>query len=81
MRDNRENSYRERSVEFGETNNAPMAIYLESTFRSCWILDIVFLAQSSTNWPAGLEETQSVWQKSSSDISWKTKGNTPVGQF
>jgi hypothetical protein len=56
-----------------------VAISLESTVGSCWFLDILFFSHSSTNWP--FEGTQSVWQKSSSEISWKTKGNTFAGQF
>jgi hypothetical protein len=49
-----------------KTNNAPMAISLESTIGSCWVLDMLFVLHSSTNWPEGLEGTQSFWQKSSS---------------
>jgi len=79
VRDNRENSARERNAEFGGANNALVAISLESTVGSCWFLDILFFSHSSTNWP--FEGTQSVWQKSSSEISWKTKGNTFAGQF
>jgi len=72
----------EREVQILEkTNNGPMAISLESTVESCWVLDILFFSHSSTNWPEGLEGTQSIWHKSSLDISWKIKGNTPTGQF
>jgi hypothetical protein len=35
VRHNRENSARERSVEFGETNNASVAIYMEPTIGLC----------------------------------------------
>jgi hypothetical protein len=35
VRDNRENSARERSVEFGRANNAPVAISLVATVGSC----------------------------------------------
>jgi hypothetical protein len=38
VRDNRENSARERSAEFGGTNYAPMPISLESTVGSCLFL-------------------------------------------
>jgi hypothetical protein len=58
-----------------------VAISLESTVESCWFLDILFFSHSSTNWPKRFEGTQSFWQKSSSEISWKTKGNTFTGQF
>jgi hypothetical protein len=34
-RDNKENSARERSAEFGGANNAPVVISLESTVGSC----------------------------------------------
>jgi hypothetical protein len=57
---------RQRSVEFGGTNNALMAISLESTDGSCWFLDILFFSHSSTNKPKGFDGTQSIWQKSSS---------------
>jgi hypothetical protein len=43
VRDNRENSNRERSADFGETNNALVAISLESIVGSCCVLDIVLL--------------------------------------
>jgi hypothetical protein len=35
VRDNRENSARERSAEFGGANNAPVAISLEYTVGLC----------------------------------------------
>jgi len=60
VRHNRENSAGERSVEFGETNNASVAIYLEPTVGSCWGFDILFFSHSYTNWLEGLEGTQSV---------------------
>jgi hypothetical protein len=41
----------------------------------------MFFSHSSTNGPEGFDGTQSIRQKSSSDISWKTKGNTPARQF
>jgi hypothetical protein len=50
-----------------------VAISLESTVGSWCVLDMLFLLHSSTKWPERLEGTQSVWQKSSSGISWKTK--------
>jgi hypothetical protein len=75
-----ENSTRERSAKFGRTNNAPGHIS-ESTVGWCWYLDICFFSHYSTNWLEGFDGTQSVWQNSSSAIFWKTKGNTPVGQF
>jgi hypothetical protein len=34
---------------------------LVATVGSCWVLDILFFANSSTNWPEGFESTQSVW--------------------
>ena len=40
VRDNRENSARERSAEFGGTNNALMPISLKSTVGSCLFLDM-----------------------------------------
>jgi hypothetical protein len=58
-----------------------MATSLESTVGSCWFVDISFFLHSSTNWQEGFEGTQFVWQKLSSEISWKTKENTPGGQF
>ena len=56
-----------------KTNNAPVAISLESTVGSCLYLDMLFSLHTSTNWPERLEGTQYVWQKSSSGMSWKTK--------
>jgi hypothetical protein len=61
VRDNRENSARERSVEFEETNNTLVAISLESIIGSCWDFDILFLSHSTTNWTEGLEGTQFDW--------------------
>jgi hypothetical protein len=58
-----------------------VAISLESTVESCCIFYILFFSHSSTNILEGLEGIQSFWQKSSSEISWKTKGNTPAEQF
>jgi hypothetical protein len=58
-----------------------VVISLESIVGSCWGFDILFLSHSTTNWPEGLEGTQFDWQISSSEISWKTKGNTPARQF
>jgi len=64
----------ERELQILEkTNNAPVVISLESTVGSCCVLDMLFLLHSSTNWPEGLEDPKSVWHKSSSAISWKTK--------
>ena len=34
---------------------------------------MLFLLHVSTNWPEGLKGTYSIWQKSSSEMSWKTK--------
>ena len=34
---------------------------------------MLFFLHVSTNWPEGLKGTYSIWQKSSSAISWKTK--------
>jgi len=51
MWDNRENSARERSVEFGGGNNAPAIISLLSTVGSCWCLDILFFLHYTTNIP------------------------------
>jgi len=59
--DNRENSARERSVEFGGANNAPVAISLASTVGLCLFLDILLFSHSTTNWPEGFERSQSVW--------------------
>jgi len=56
-RDNKENSARERSAEFGGANNAPVVISLESTVGSCWVLDMLFFSHSSTNWLEGFEST------------------------
>jgi hypothetical protein len=58
-----------------------MVISLAYTIESWCGLDMLFLSHSSTNRPEGLERKQSVWQKSSSTISWKIKGNTPTKQF
>ena len=69
----------EREVQnLEKTNNAPMAISLESTVGSCWVFDILLFSHSSTNWPEVFDVTQSGGQKSSLELSWKTKGNTPV---
>jgi hypothetical protein len=57
VRDNRENSNRERSADFEETNNALVAISLESIVGSCCVLDILFFSHSSTNRLEGLEVT------------------------
>ena len=46
----RDNIRLKRSVEFRETNNALVAISLESTIGSCWVCDILFFSHSSTNW-------------------------------
>jgi hypothetical protein len=62
--DNRENSAREISAEFGGANNAPVSISMTSTVRSCWVLDICFFSHSNTNWLEGFEIIKSVWQKS-----------------
>ena len=53
MRDNRENSARERSAEFEGANNALVAISLEATVGSCWFLDILFVSHSSTKYLEG----------------------------
>jgi len=51
VRDNRENSARERSAEFGGANNAPVAISLEYTVGLCWFLDILFFSHPLlTDW-------------------------------
>jgi len=81
MWDNRENSARERSVEFGGGNNAPAAISLISTVGSCWYLDILFFSHYTTNILERFQCTQLFWQQSSLESSWKIKGNTPAGQF
>jgi hypothetical protein len=44
-------------------------------------LDMLFFSHIAANWPEGFEGTYSVWKKSSSDVSWKTKGKTLAGQF
>jgi hypothetical protein len=49
VRDNRENSARERSAKFKGANNSLMAISLESTIGLYLFLDILFLSHSSTN--------------------------------
>jgi hypothetical protein len=36
-------------------------------------LGILFVLHLYTNWPEGLKGTQFIWQKSSSEMSWKTK--------
>jgi len=76
-----ENSARERGAEFGRNNNTPVAISLASTVGSCCVFDILLLSHSYTNWPEGVEGTQSVWQKSASELFWKTKGNNSAEQF
>jgi len=84
MRDNRENSAKDRSVEFGvnpKNNNALVAISLAFTVGSCCVFYILLFAHAYTNWPKGLKSTQSIWQKSSSEISRKIKRNTPIEQF
>jgi hypothetical protein len=48
VRDNRENSTRERSAEFEGANDASVAISLAATIRSFWFLDILFCSHSST---------------------------------
>jgi len=58
-----------------------VAISLAFTVGSCCIFYILLFAHAYTNWPKGSKSTQSIWQKSSSEISWKTKGNTPIEQF
>ena len=75
-----ENSARERGAEFGGINNTPVAISLESTIDHAEVL-ILFFSHSSTNWPEGFEGAQSVCQKSSSELFWKTKGNNSAKQF
>jgi len=69
--DNRENLAREISAEFEGVNNAPMAISPASSVWSCLVLDILFFSHSTTNLLEGFDNTQSVWQKSLSETSWK----------
>jgi len=69
VRDNRENSARERSAKFKGENNALVAIYMAATVGLFWFFDILFFSHSSTTWPEGFESTQFVWQKLSSEIS------------
>jgi len=76
-----ENSAREGGAEFGRNNNTPVAISLYSTVGSCWVFDILFFSHYSTNWTERFEGTQSVGQKSSSELFWKTKGNNSAEQF
>jgi len=78
---NRENSGKERSEEFRGTNNAMVAISLESTVGLFWFMNILFFSHFSTNRPEGFEGTQFVSTKSSSTIFWKTKENTPTRLF
>jgi hypothetical protein len=59
--DNRENSAREISAEFGGANNAPMAISLASSVWLCLVLDILFFSHSTTNLLEVFDNTQSVW--------------------
>jgi hypothetical protein len=55
VRDNRENSARDRSAEFGganpkkKNNNASVAISLVSTVGSCCVFYILLFAQAYTN--------------------------------
>ena len=56
-----------------KTNNTLVALSLTSTVGSCFVLDMLFLLHFFTNWSEGLEETQSIWQKSLSEMSWRTK--------
>jgi hypothetical protein len=56
-----------------------VTISLECIVGACYVLDMLFLLHSSTNWLEGLEGTQSVWQKSTSEIPGKQKGNAPAG--
>ena len=70
---NREKRIKRELQILEKTNNSPVAISLEYTVGSCCFLDMLFLLHSSTKWPEGLKGNLSVWQKSSSEMSWKTK--------
>jgi len=69
VRDNRENSAKERSAKFEGANNALVAISMATTVGLFWFFDILFFSHSSTTWPKGFESTQFVWQKLSSESS------------
>ena len=64
-----------------------MAISQDSTVGSSYVLEMLFLLHVSTNWPERLKGTYSIWQKSSSNMSWKTKkemhlqGSLVAGRF
>jgi len=78
---NRENRIERELQILEKTNNAPVAIYLESTVGSCCVLDMLFLSLSYTNGPEDWKEHNLLDSKHHQKVPGKQKGNTPALQF